>query len=287
MDRGRRAIRRLFLLIGTVTLCAAPLASAEAPGTAAQGEDAVGRVVTLSGEVLAERPGQEPRRLQCRDHVYQGERLVTADGARVGVLIGDSFAHLGESSRLRVGSTPDETADLELEVGAVRVIDPRDGGADARLAVLDARAPLRGNDAEAYVFTEKTGIYAVICEWNEPLTVAREQEHASAEPGHCVFAKPTEPLYVSRSHEERLGAPGQDACGLDPLAGELDRHLSPSDVAAAPKLAPWSNTATGVSVPPRGPCDVPGSGCARILEPPPTTGPIGGGAGPFTGPINP
>ena len=281
MDRGRRAIRGFSFLAWAVALGVAPLAAADAPEAA--GDDPVGRVVSLSGEVLAERPGQAPRRLQCRDGVYQGERLVTSGDAHVGVLFGDAFAHLGERSRLRVGSTPDETADLALEAGAVRVVDPRDAGADARLSVLDARARVHGNDAEAYVFSEKTGGYAVLCEWDEPLTVSRKQENAVAEPGQCVIAKRSEPLYVSRAHEERLGAPGQDACALEPLIGALDLHLSPTDVAAGPLLAPWSDAGTALVLPPRDPCDVPGSGCGTILEPVPVGGGFGGGSGVFTG----
>jgi hypothetical protein len=276
MRHSRRAIRIPSILLLALALGAAPLvAVADEPGGAAE---PVGYVATLLGDVVAERPGEPPRRLHCRDTVYQGERLATADGSRVGVLMGDVLARLGEGSALRVGRTADAAADISLEQGAVRVIDPRDTGATARLAVLDVQAKVLGNDAEAYVFSEKTGRYAMLCEWDAPLAVDRADESALAQPGKCVIAKRNEPLYLADAHDERLGTPAQDACALGPVIGALDVHLSPADVAAGPLLGPWSGKAGGPEFPSRSPCDEPGAGtCFNVLDPSPATGDVPGG----------
>jgi hypothetical protein len=265
MRHSRRPIRVRSVVLLALALGVAPgVAAADEVGGAA---DPVGHVTTLWGDVVAERPGAPPRPLHCRDAVYQGERLVTADDSRVGVLLGDVLARLGEGSALRVGRTAHAAADVSLEQGAVRVVDPRDAGATARLAVLDAKAKVLGNDAEAYVFSEKTGAYAMLCEWDAPLAVGRADESAVAQPGKCVIAKGSEPLYLADAHEERLGPPAQDACALGPVIGSLDLHLSPADVAAGPLLGPWSDRASGLEFPSRSPCDEPGSGCALGVAP--------------------
>jgi hypothetical protein len=243
-------------------LLALGLYGAPAPALA-DASDAVGEVAALSGNVVAQRPGEPPRPLGCRDTVYQGEWVVTSKGSHAGILLGELLAHVGERSALRVGLTPSETADMILETGAVRVIDPRETGASAQLAVLDAAAQVRGNDAEGYVFAEKTGRYAMLCEWDEPLTVARDEEKAAADPGKCVIAKPSEPLYLADAHDQRLGTPAEDACPLGPVIGALDQHLSPADVAAGPPQPPWSSAPTGPARPPRSPCEPSAAGCAR------------------------
>jgi hypothetical protein len=236
---------------------------------------AVGTVVAIQGEVMAQRPGEEPRPLECRDSVYQDERVVTHDGAHVDLMMGDVLAHLPQKSKLRVGRTDDNMADMLLEEGAVRAIDPRDAGAQARLAALDTGGQVVGNDAEAYIFAEKTGRYAVLCEWDAPLPVDRRDESKVAEPGQCVIAKPKEPLYVADAHDERLGPPG-DNCPLGPM--NVGMHLTP-DVAAPPPA--WSGLASNPNALSISPCQVPGSGCqgAVVVVPPPVGGPFPGAGG--------
>ena len=275
MRHSRGPIRVASLLLLGLALAAAPLVAAadEVAGAA----EPVGHVVTLFGDAVAERPGEPPRTLHCRDAVYQGERLVTAEGSRVSVLMGDVLARLDKGSALRVGRTA-AAADIKLEQGAVRLLDPRDAGATARLAVLDARAKVLGNDAEAYVFAEKTGRFAMLCEWDAPLAVDRADESTLAQPGQCVIAKRSEPLYLADAHDERLGPPAQDACALGPVIGALDLHLSPADVAAGPLLGPWSGKAGGLEFPSRSPCDEPGVGpCSGFVDPPTIPGDTPGG----------
>jgi hypothetical protein len=267
-----------LLLIGCPLLLMGVAVAETTPQPGADDPAAVGQVTALTGHVVAEREGEEPRTLHCRDTVYRGDRLVTTENSRVGVLTDDVYAHVGNSSKLLVDLTPADTTDMTLELGGVRVIDPRDAGSQARLAALDAAAQVVGNDAEAYIFSEKTGRYAMLCEWDDALPVARKDERAVADPGQCVIAKPTEPLYLAKAHDERLASPAEDACPLGPVIGDLGHHLQPQDVAAGPIGAPWSDAASMKTDAPRSPCDVPGSGCGGIVIalPPPGPAPFPG-----------
>ena len=260
----------------------APLALAGLLLPTAAGADeprGVGHVATLHGVVMAERPGEEPRQLHCRDAIYDGDRITTSADARVGLLVGELMTHLGEDSALLV-TRPDDP-DLVLERGAVRVIDPRQEGGQARLAALDAGALILGNDLEAYLLDEKTGGFAMLCEWDAPLPVARGPEARVAEPGECVIAKPLEPLYGAEAHEQRLASPADDLCPR-PLAA-LELHLSPEDAPLEPLPDPWADVPSFAELDGRSPCDTPGSGCNSGYESPAAGGEVPGGAGTFTG----
>ncbi len=256
----RHLLRRTAcsLLVSGLALCGAESVFAD------DSTEAVGQVTAISGLVVAERPGEPPRRLHCQDHVYRGERIVTSDGSRVGVLMDDVYAYLAPSTGVRVDRTPKASSDLTLESGGVRVIDPRNDGTEARLTALDASAQVLGNDTEAYIFSEKTGRYAMLCEWDAPLPVVRRDESVLANPGRCVLAKPKEPLYLADAHDERIALPTDDLC--DRLVGALDYGLTP-DVAAAP-LAPWSISGTVGPGLARATCDAGCPGVVVVVPPP-------------------
>lgn len=240
----------------------------------------VGHVASLTGRASAAAPGADPRALACGDPVCAGDRISTAADSSAGLLIGDVLAQLDASSRARVGHTPDAVADVSLEQGGVRVVDPRDAGAPARLTAAGAQARIVGNDAEAHVLAEKAGTYALLCEWDAPLEVTRGRERAVAAPGGCLVAKPSEPLYRAGGHEERIAALGGTCDSGPPLA----LHLTPLPLVAAgppggpplPRVSP---------LPPRSPCDNPGVVCGgvTVVEQDPTTGPFPGGTGTFPG----
>lgn len=258
--------------------------SATAPLSEAASPEVMGHVATVFGDAVALRPGETPRPLECGAPVFEGEQVKTGPASRVGLLLGDVLHHLGERSTLALARTPEGAPDVTLQEGSVRVLDPRDSGPQAGLSVLDARATILGNDSEAYVFTEKVGRYAMLCEWDRALPVARDRERAIVEPGRCVLAKPKEPLYLADAHDERMGTPARDFCDIGPVIGALDDRFSPSDVAAGPPSlfapAPPGPPDAG----PRSPCDEPGSGCTAVLGaaggmvgvPPPSGGPGGG-----------
>jgi hypothetical protein len=274
------------------TISMALLLAASSTPLFAQADDAAvaGRVTAVDGAATAQQPGDEPRTLRCGDPVYADDRLNTAEDARLGVMLGDVFAQLPAESALQLGHTADLTPDVRLEQGGVRLIDPRAGGALGYLAALDARAEVMGNDVEAYLFSEKVGPYAMLCEWDAPLRVSRNDERELASPGNCIVAKQTEPLYVAKAHEQRIAALADEVCEIDPgalaaLAGDPARHLTPAAVAAAGPLAGVATAGFGESTPsstdvfsPEA-CDSPGSGCGTDI---PVTA-DGGGGGAFPG----
>jgi hypothetical protein len=270
------------------------LAAALALPLSAAAQSSVGQVTSLVGDVRASGPGGADRALACGDTVYAGDTVSTAPGASAGILMDDVLARVDGGSSLTVGHTPEGTPDAQLETGRVRVIDAREAGQPARLGARDAAVRVAGNDAEAYVLSEKIGPYAMFCEWDAPLAVRRGDEMQSADPEHCVIAKDSEPLYVSNAHEERIAAAGGEPCPPD-LGGLVapGPHFSPvgsRDVALGPPADAWSSMARGQAMPRFDPCDTPGSGCALgagralvIVEPPPSTDPQPGAGGPFGG----
>jgi hypothetical protein len=250
----------------SIALCALALAGA------AQAADQVGIVSSVAGEATAQQPGAEPRALACGDPVYVGDTLRTGAGSRVGVQLDDVAAHLDANSRVVLGRTPESMPAARLEAGRVRMIDPRDAGAPAELAALDAHAAVMSNDAEAYLFSEKVGPYAMLCEWDAPLPVNRGSEQKTAAPGECVIAKPKEPLYVANGHDVRIPAVA-DACEPGPELASLNSplyHLTPEDV-AAPGPFPGAGHAgfgpvnpAAAQFPGYAPCDV-GDACPQPL----------------------
>jgi hypothetical protein len=211
---------------------------------AALASDEVGRVTAVAGQATAQQPGAEPRALACGDPVLAGDTLRTGHDSHVGLQMDDVATHLDANSQLVVGRTPQNTPAARLLAGKVRMIDPREAGEPAQLAVLDADARVSGNDAEGYIFSEKAGPYAMLCEWDRPLPVTRGVEQKTAEPNHCVIAKPKEPLYTANAHDARIPALAQEC----PMARDLAslnsplRHLSAADV-SAPGPLPGSGIA--------------------------------------------
>ncbi len=210
-------------LIGSLAIAGAALAA-----------DELGRVSAVAGEATAQQPGAEPRALACGDPVFAGDTLRTSSDSHVGVQQGDVATHLDANTQVVIGRTAQDTPSARLLAGKVRMIDPRDEGAPAQLAALDADARVSGNDAEAYLFSEKVGPYAMLCEWDEPLAVSRGPESKTADPGECVIAKPKEPLYTANAHDARIPALAQECAPGPGLASLNDpvHHLSPADVAA-------------------------------------------------------
>lgn len=279
-------LRRLATIPTLLFSLSLPLgASAQSP---------VGQVTSVVGDVRASGPGGADRALACGDTVYAGDTVSTAPSASAGILMDDVLARVDGSSSLTVGQTGSGTPDAQLDRGRVRVIDARDAGEPARLGARNAEVRVAGNDAEAYVLSEKIGPYAMFCEWDAPLAVRRGDEQQNTDPNHCVIAKDREPLYVSDAHEERIPAGGGDPCPPD-LGGLVapGPHFSPvasRDVAMGPPAGAWSSMAAGQGMPRFDPCDTPGSGCADargtgivIVEPPPSTDPQPGSGGPFGG----
>jgi FecR protein len=210
-------------LVGSLAIAGAALAA-----------DEIGRVSAVAGEATAQQPGAEPRSLACGDPVFAGDTLRTGSDSHVGVQLDDVATHLDANSQVVVDRTAENTPSARLLAGKVRMIDPRDEGEAAQLSALDADAQVQGNDAEAYIFSEKVGPYAMLCEWDAPLPVSRGRESKTIDPGQCVIAKPKEPLYTANAHDTRIPAIAQE-CAPGPGLASLNNplhHLSPTDVAA-------------------------------------------------------
>ena len=275
----------LSTLVGLCALAAPTLAMAA---------DNLGIVSSVRGVATAQRPGESPRQLSCGDAIYSDDTLRTDSGSRVGVLLEDVVAHLAQETQVKLGRTDQAQPHARLEIGKVRMIDPREGGNPAQLAALDATADVVGNDAEAYIFSEKIGPYAMLCEWDDTLPVNRDPSQGlSAAPGECVISKPKEPLYTARAHDARIAAGAPEDCDLGPaiatIAGAPGNHLTPGDV-AAPPLAGIDTTGLGDRNPlggvlnDRRACDTPAGSCAQplpfqVFEPPPVSGPAPGVGG--------
>jgi hypothetical protein len=236
----------------------------------AAGEDAVGRITSASGSITATGADGIVRPLECGDSVFPGDTLSTGTSSNVGVLSGDYLTQVPDSSAVRFARTDDGAPDATLQKGRVRVIDVRDGGGTARLAAADAEVRVAGNDAEAYLLSEKVGPYAMFCEWDAPLHVSRNAENHHASPGQCVIAKPREPLYAADAHDERISTSSFETCPSD-LGGlaATDHHFSPdeiADVAAGPPPIAWSNIAEMPGPPARHPCETPGAVCGAAAD---------------------
>jgi hypothetical protein len=251
--------------------------------SAALAADELGRVSAVTGEATAQQPGAEPRALACGDPVFSGDTLRTGANSHVGVQLDDIATHVDANSQVVLGRTAQSMPSARLVAGKVRMIDPRDAGNPAQLSALDADARVMGNDAEGYIFSEKVGPYAMLCEWDEPLPVTRGKEQKTAEPGKCVIAKPKEPLYTANGHDSRIPALAQE-CAPGPDLASLNgpaHHLTPSDVAApgpmpGSAIAGFGTVNPAMAVTPEYICENAGSCSPKIpivvVEPPPVPG---------------
>lgn len=260
-----------------------PLAdvSAGPPGRAP-----VARLASLAGEASAQAPGGASRPLACGDAVSAGERVVTGAGSSAGLLVGDVLAQLGAESAVTVGLTHEATADLSLERGGLRIIDPRPGvvAVPARVAALGAELRIAGNDAEARVVSSAQGDYALLCEWDAPLRVATAAGEAVAARGSCIVAKPGEALAGATPQTTRIAAL-EGSCDPAPPLEPLT-HLEPLPPTGAGPPGGAPPLPTPIARSPRSPCDNPGAACAlgtTVVEQEPTTHGFPGGKGSFPG----
>ena len=280
ISRAQKRLQRNGTPVLLAGLCL--LTAGAVRATAAEPEVA-GRVAVVQGTSRA--IGDEgSRALQCGAPVYRGERVETVKNSRVGILVDDAMAYLGAESALQLG----RDGSFELREGRLRVVDSLpDHGPIQHLAALGARAQLNGNDVEAYIFDEKSGRYAILCEWETPLSVARAGEHQVAKPGQCVVAKPGEILYGARAHRDRLGPLSKGACGVASVPRQtLAERLTILPPVATPPPA-FDPEPPGLGGPIPDPCDDPGSGCAGIVPPiavaPPPPPPVTSGPDPMDG----
>ena len=253
------------------TLCCALLM----PGAVvvSQTREPVGRVVSVRGFVFAQEPGEERRVLQCRDPIYDGDRVLTLDDSDVGIDSGSYYVRLGSNTTTEVGALASGAPRLDLVQGHLRLIDS-DGGAGASAEVLTPglRVARTGADQDALVFAEKAGTVSMVCSYGGPLPVARRSDPLTvleALPGGCVVGKPREALFAAQATHPQLAVLMRDAC--EELAGvPVSDRFSLADVSLGPLAG-----AGGGGTPAPGP-PVFGSGLAQPCS--------GGGCTPSSGP---
>lgn len=244
---------RITTLIGAALLAAHAWAA-----------EPVAEVFILDGNATA---GE--RTLARGDQVESGDTVRTGPDSRVALFSNEIYVQLDPESAVHFERDAQNRVNLSLEAGRARIVDTRGAGGDpASIAALGALAKLQGGDKEIYLLSEKTGRYAMFCDWTSPLAVAKGNKEATADPGDCVLVKPSEAPYAARGHEHQIPLlPGPD----DGPADALVSRFAP-DVAAGPFHGfPGPADAPDRD---RDPCDLPGTGCAGatgiiIVEPPP------------------
>jgi hypothetical protein len=218
------------------------------PVSPASAGEVIGRVVSIDGDVFAEAPGEEPRRLRCGDPIRREDTVTTTFGGRLGALVGNVHARLGDGTQTRFEQTPEGAPSFFVTVGRLHVIDARVG---------DAPSPST----------------TTLCESGADLHVTLGGGGGSVvtSPGQCAEIGPGGGFGKEPRQLAPLGGAG-DPC--DDLLSPLTLHyrdpglLEPPVPLAFPDPRP-------VPDPPRGPCDDPGSGCVNVpVADPPAVAPV-------------
>jgi len=221
----------------------------------------VAEVFILDGNATV---GERP--LVPGDAIESGSTVRTGHDSRVALFSSEIYVQLDPESALRFERNAQNRVELSLESGRARIVDTRGGGAPAAVGAGGALARVQGGDQEIYILSEKTGRYAMFCDWTRPLVVSKDKHEVGADPGDCVLVKPREVPYAARGHDHQIPLlPGPD----DGPADAVMSRFAP-DVAAGPFHGfPGPAEAPDRE---RDPCDLPGTGCAAglvIVEPAP------------------
>ena len=216
---------RVFLL------CALLLPSTTA---ASESREVVGRVVSVRGAVFAQAPGEERRILECRDSVYEGDRVLTLDDSDAGIDAGSYYLRLVENTVIDVGRQSTGQPKLDVVDGYIRLVDSAAGnGPPAELSTPGLRVARPGPDQEALVFLEKAAVVSIVCAFEDPVSVTRRTDpgnRMTATPGRCVVGKPREALYVAQASHPQIAVLISDACEELAMVSAGSRFL-PGDVA--------------------------------------------------------
>lgn len=269
--------------------CALPAALLSVAPLAAAAEPAVvGHVVSVSGTAYAEAPGGARHSLACGDAVRAGDLITTGEDGRVGVLADDVYAQIDSSSAARFDVAADHAPDVALQKGRARLFgSATDAAARHHFETPQASSSTSsaGGDTEGYVLSEKAGAYSMLCEWGKPLDVKRigKSDTLVAQPGECAIAKPHEPLYAAKAHEQRIPLAGEAACPAGELIGKAADRFNVADVSAPPPPGGGVRPPAIDNGRPDQPCQVAaclGGRGLRVVESPAGNGGIPGVPGP-------
>jgi hypothetical protein len=242
-----------------------------AAAPACQGDGVVAQVTTVSGAAYAQAPGRDPRSLSCDDAIHACETVVTSPGARVGLLSDDVYFQVDTDTRARLSGS-EGAPELWLEVGGVRIVDPR--GADApavRVSTPHVTASGAGVDAELWVRLRGAVDETRVCQHDGALDLSpRAAGPQRLEAGSCAEIGGSA-LDVAAGAEPAIGVADLLSCDFD-----VALDLTPTDVAAPPFGASAFPDVQAASAFRRDPCDNPGSGCGgtpMVLPTPPGPSP--------------
>lgn len=281
--------RCLPALLGAVILFTSSSGSADPqPSSCSVSIRPGGLLVSLSGNATAIDACGNSRRIECGSSLFSGETVSTAAGSTAGVMLGEVLTLVGPSSAASIGVSADGTADVVLERGGVRMIDPRENGPPVRLRARDASARFFGNDAEAHVVDGRSGTRVTMCGWEAPLGVARGGADTPASFERCGDSRQASSTIALAASD---AVAGSATCEARPAISTL-AHLLPLPPVAGPPpgTGPPLPDVHG-DPPPRTPCDNPGSGCgaprsvggAMVSEQPVGDGSFPGAGGTFPG----
>ena len=307
---SNRAWRLGFGLVLTCLLVHPLLDPTLARAAQHEGQDtkstSIAEVASVAGQVEITTASGETRRLSQGDFVQAGDRVRTGADSSAGLWLEEALAQIDENSLARITRGAGGGPRVTLEEGAVRIVDPRESGPAIELVALDTSTEVVGGDLEARILREKAGPYAMICDWEKPLSVVRGDQERGSAPGDCIIANPREPLFAAPGHSDRIpileNAPALASAGpaIDP-ASLIDPPAALPAVAAGgpggpmslggPLVSSLTDRGSGSRIPGlplalRSPCGTVGSPCqaggivpgpAVVIEQPPGGGACPGG----------
>jgi hypothetical protein len=231
-------------------------------GPAFAGE-VIGRVVSVDGDVFAEAPREEPRRLRCGDPIRREDMVTTTFGGRLGVLVGNVHARMGDGTQTRFDLTPEGAPTFFVTAGRLHVIDARVGDAPpVRISTPQLTAEATGMDTDLWVGDPDSLSATTLCESGADLHVTLGGGAGSVvtSPGQCAEIGPRGDFGKEPRQLAPLGGAG-DPCSdlLSPVA----LHYRDPGLAVSPLPLAFPDPRP-VPDPPRGPCDGPAAGCVTV-----------------------
>lgn len=259
-----RSFRRALALAVFLGVC--PVGPAWAGET-------IGRVVSIDGDVFAEAPREEPRRLRCGDPIRREDTVTTTFGGRLGALVGNVHVRLGDGTQTRFDLTTEGAPAFFVIVGRLHMIDARLGDPPPlQISSPGFRATATGSDTDLRVADPESSTATTLCESGADLLVSlADGGSLVTSPGQCAEIGPRGDFGKRPRQLAPLGGAGEPC---DDLLSPVALYYRDPGLAAPPRRLAFPDPRP-LPDPPRGPCDNPGSGCVTVPSAgPPSSPPI-------------
>jgi hypothetical protein len=224
--------------------------------------EVIGRVVSIDGDVFAQAPLEDPRRLRCSDPIRREDTVTTTFGGRLSVLVGNVHARMGDGTQTRFDLGPEGAPTFFVSVGRLHVVDARVGDpAPLRISTPGLSAEAAGADTDLWVGDPESGAATTLCESGADVHVTlADGASVITSPGQCAEIGPQGSFGKEPHQLAPLGAAG-DSCSdlLSPVA----LHYRDPGLVASPLPLSFPDPRP-VPDPPRGPCVDPGAGCVTV-----------------------